>query len=162
MRLAWPGPAGDGRGEGWPSGGITRLLRSADSPEEIIVATHETGHVRLCPFDGRSPFLRAAKEMRQAPSRSTSLPLGDPLRFFFSSRYVEFRGFSRIWVCIYNCFPSIGKYVKIRSIRWSKLLLTYYYTFDVFLFFIRKKKFSYSVKQLFSLDWKILEKQEFE
>lgn len=62
MRLAWPGPAGDGRGEGWPSGGITRLLRSADSPEEIIVATHETGHVRLCPFDGRSPFLRAANE----------------------------------------------------------------------------------------------------
>lgn len=164
MRLAWPGPAGDGRGEGWPSGGITRLLRSADSPEEIIVATHETGHVRLCPFDGRSPFLRAANERwdKRHPDQRRYL-WGTPCDFSFHpdmSNFEASRGYARR-VCIYNCFPSIGKYVEIRSIRWSKLLLTYY-TFNVFLFFIRKKKFSYSVKQLFSLDWKILEKQEFE
>lgn len=154
MRLAWPGPAGDGWGEGWPSGGITRLLRSADSPEEIIVATHETGHVRLCPFDGRSPFLRAVNERwdKRHPDQRRYL-WGIPSDFSFHPDTSNFERSIRVPVefvfIIVSCSINTLKYVRFDEAN----------CYCLFLLTFKEKHFSLGLfERLFPLDWEIWKK----
>ena len=106
MRLARPGPVvAAPRGEGRPRAGITRLLRSADSPEEIIVATHERPACSdRCPFEHHlTDVLRFTDAPRPAPQTVRLCSFRGPDDF--SSRFFQKIVFNQLQMANFDCGP---------------------------------------------------------